>query len=159
MSDSSNSSSGNIIREALPAVLPKHVYSPSDFVPVPAGALRLVETIENGLTIAALDQFQQRTGLPTQRVAKLIRIPPRTLARRREEGHLSAEESDRLVRVSRVFANATNLFGGNIAAAVEWLSRPLLALGGVVPLDFAETETGTYEVERVIQQLVHGVFP
>lgn len=149
-----------MIREALPSFIPRHHYTPADFVPIPAhDVVHLVRTIEDGLPISALERFQKQCGLPMQRVAKLLRIPPRTLARRREEGRLSPEESDRLVRVSRLVADATNLLGGSIASGVEWLSKPLLALGGAIPLVIAETEAGSHEVERVIHQLEHGVFP
>lgn len=139
--------------------LPPRHFTETDFIPVPVGDIvRLVRAIESGLPIAAMERFQQQSGLPMARVAKLIRIPTRTLARRREEGVLTAEESDRLVRVSRLFAAAANLFGGDVASGVEWLSKPLLALGGIIPLDIAETEAGSHEVERVIRQLEHGVF-
>ena len=142
-----------------PPPAPKH-YLVSDFLPVPAHDVgELVRVIEAGLPISDLERFQIESGLPMARLAKLIRVPPRTLARRREEGRLSAEESDRLVRLARLLASATNLFGGDVAAAVAWLSKPLVALGGAVPLNAAETEAGAHEVERVIQQLEHGVFP
>ncbi len=143
----------------LPRPEPKH-YLLSDFLPVPANDVsQLVRVIERGLPVSDLERFQIESGLPMSRIAKLIRIPPRTLARRREEGKLSAEESDRLVRLARLLASATNLFAGDVTAAVAWLAKPLAALGGTVPLEAAETEAGAHEVERVIQQLEHGVFP
>jgi putative toxin-antitoxin system antitoxin component (TIGR02293 family) len=124
-----------------------------------SGLAKLIRQIEQGLPLSALDELQRTTQIPMSRLAQLIRIAPRTLARRREEGRLSAEESDRLVQVSRLFSAATDLFAGNIEAGVEWLTRPLRALGGAIPLDLAQTEVGRHAVERVIQQLEHGVFP
>ena len=136
------------------------VWEPAGFVPTPArNVIDLVRAIEGGLPISALHRFQTESTLPMPRVLRLVRIPARTYARRREEGRLSAEESDRLMRVTRLFASVTTLFGGDVTAAVEWLSKPLRALGGAIPLDIAETETGSHELERVIQQLEHGVFP
>jgi putative toxin-antitoxin system antitoxin component (TIGR02293 family) len=130
-----------------------------DLLPVRAGNFEeLIRLIEAGMPIEALDRFHELTGIPIPRIATLIRIPQRTLARRREEGRLSAEESDRLVRVARLVAAATTLFAGSVPDAVEWLSKPLKALGGAIPFDIAETETGSYEVETVIGQLEHGVF-
>lgn len=130
------------------------------FSPKPANhVVDLVRAIEDGLPMSALDRFQAESTLPMPRVLRLVRIPARTYARRRDEGRLTAEESDRLMRVTRLFSSVTTLFNGDVTAAVEWLSKPLRALGGAIPLDIAETETGSHEVERVIQQLEHGVFP
>src|SRR5215212_1983535 len=135
-------------------------FTKADFIHVVTENLsELLKLIEGGLPMSALEHFQTKTNLPMARVAKLIRIPPRTLARRREEGRLSAEESDRLVRISRLFAATTNLFSGNVADAVDWLSKPLRALGGAVPLEVAETEAGCHAIEQVVMQLEHGVFP
>jgi putative toxin-antitoxin system antitoxin component (TIGR02293 family) len=121
--------------------------------------LDLVQVIEEGLPVSALERFQAESTLPLPRVLKLVRIPERTYARRRVSGRLSAEESDRLVRVGRLFSAASGLFGGDVAATVDWLSKPLAALHRTIPLDVAETEAGSHEVERVIQQLQYGVFP
>jgi len=126
---------------------------------VPEDVLDLVQVIEVGLPVSALELFQAESTLPLPRVLKLVRIPERTYARRRVSGRLSAEESDRLVRVGRLFSAATGLFGGDVAATVDWLSKPLAALHRAIPLDVAETEAGSHEVERVIQQLEYGVFP
>lgn len=131
----------------------------TDLLPVRAHDFAgLIRLIEAGMPMDVVDQFQELSGIPLLRIAKLLRIPPRTLARRREEGRLSAEESDRLVRVARLVAAATTLFAGSVPDAVEWLSKPLAALGGVTPLDVADTEAGSHEVETVIGQLEHGVF-
>ncbi|MEA2491277.1 MAG: hypothetical protein QOH21_3069, partial [Acidobacteriota bacterium] len=135
-------------KPAKPPKAPKFLefisYAPED-------VLDLVRVIEVGLPVSALEWFQAESTLPLPRVLKLVRIPERTYARRRVSGRLSAEESDRLVRVGRLFSAATGLFGGDVAAAVDWLSKPLAALNRATPLDVAETEAGSHEVERVIQ--------
>lgn len=68
------------------------------------------------------------------------------------------EESDRLVRASRIFGRALSLCEGDRDAAKHWLSEPQKALGGTVPLILARTEVGALEVERLIGRLEHGVF-
>jgi putative toxin-antitoxin system antitoxin component (TIGR02293 family) len=71
---------------------------------------------------------------------------------------LQPDESDRLLRVSRVFARAIELFEGDDRAARHWLSTPQRALGGAVPLTLAKTKVGAREVERLVGRLEHGVF-
>jgi uncharacterized protein (DUF2384 family) len=50
------------------------------------------------------------------------------------------------------------LFKGERDAAVEWLTAAQPALAGAVPLDFARTDLGAQEVERLVGRLEHGVF-
>jgi putative toxin-antitoxin system antitoxin component (TIGR02293 family) len=75
-------------------------------------------------------------------------------------GHerLTEEQSARLARLLRLVAAATRLFAGDVTDAVEWLSKPVTALGGAIPFDLADTEAGEHQVETVIGQLEHGVF-
>ena len=75
------------------------------------------------------------------------------------KGQLDPEESDRLLRVSRVFAKTLDLFEGDAEAAKQWFHTPARALGGERPLDFARTDLGTKEVEALIDRLEQGVLP
>lgn len=86
-------------------------------------------------------------------LAELAQIPPRTLARRKEEGRLDPDESDRLLRASRVFGRALALFEGDVDAARTWLSAEQPALGGMAPLELATTDVGAREVENLIGRL------
>jgi putative toxin-antitoxin system antitoxin component (TIGR02293 family) len=97
-------------------------------------------------------------GLSMDEMAGLVQIRPRTLDRRKKEGWLRPEESDRLLRASRVFGRAIALFEGDGEGALGWLSTPQMALGGAVPLEMARTEIGAREVEGLIGRLEHGVF-
>jgi len=98
------------------------------------------------------------SGLPVPVLASLVGIPGRTLARRKAAGRLAPEESERLLRISTVFELAVELFEGDVAAAIDWLTAPKKALGGNAPLAYARTELGAREVEALIGRLEHGVF-
>lgn len=119
----------------------------------------LIERIEKGLPYTALERLQRNTGFTTEQMIDLLQIPKRTLARRKESGRLSAEESDRLVRLARVYAKALHLFGGDIESATDWLVRAQRAFGGTRPIEMIRTDVGAQEVETLIFQLEHGVFP
>ena len=91
-------------------------------------------------------------------MAELVQIKPRTLDRRKNEGRLQPDESDRLLRAAKVFGKAIALFEGDVPFAKEWLSSRQAALGGAVPLEMAKTDVGAREVEDLIGRLEHGVF-
>jgi putative toxin-antitoxin system antitoxin component (TIGR02293 family) len=124
----------------------------------PMDTPQLVERVEEGFTFGELERLRQNMGLSREEMAELVQIKPRTLDRRKKEGRLHPEESDRLLRASRVFGRAIALFEGDIEGALGWLSSPQRALGGAVPLEMARTEIGAGEVEDLIGRLEQGVF-
>jgi putative toxin-antitoxin system antitoxin component (TIGR02293 family) len=119
--------------------------------------IRIYTQLRKGLTYGALERFQRNTRLSGAQVAELIQLPPRTLARRKQTGRLEPEESDRLVRVARVFGRALGLFEGDPDAARHWLSSKQPLLGNLVPLALAGTDVGAVEVEHLVGRLEHGI--
>ena len=70
---------------------------------------------------------------------------------------LSPEESDRVLRLARVAAQAEEVLGGR-EDAVKWLHRPSRSLGGHKPLELVRTDAGSELVVDVLGRLEHGVF-
>ena len=119
--------------------------------------LRIYQNVRRGLSYSAFEHLQRNTGLAARAIGELAQIPARTLARRRGEGRFDPEESDRLVRLARIFGRALELFEGDPAEALRWLSSAQVALGGMVPLDLARTDVGAREVESLVGRLEHGI--
>jgi putative toxin-antitoxin system antitoxin component (TIGR02293 family) len=118
----------------------------------------LHKKVEQGFAFSALLKILRLMALPMQVLADLLFIPPRTLQRRKATGRLEPDESDRLLRLSRVYGRAIELFEGNNRATLEWLQSPLPVLAGASPLSMTKTEPGAHEVERLINRLEYGVF-
>ncbi len=123
-----------------------------------AGPAELIQQLERGFSFKTLQTFESRSGLALSRLAATIGIPERTLARRKVSRRLTPNESERLLRISAIFEDAVDLFEGDVAAAVNWLSTPRKALGDRTPLAYARTEPGAREVENLIGRLEHGIF-
>ncbi len=117
----------------------------------------LVETVRAGVPYKALESVRQAAGLSREEASSLLGIPRRTLARRRKEGRLTVEESDRVYRLAHLMARALEVFGDQ-GKVLRWLRKPNRALGGVVPLSRLDTDAGTREIERILGRLEHGVF-
>ena len=118
----------------------------------------LVKHVEKGLAFSAVEALQEQMNLATKEIARLLDIKFRTFLRRKEAGRLQPAESDRVLRTSRLFARAQDLFDGDREAARGWLMTPQRALGGAIPLEIAKTEVGAREVEKIIGRLEQGVF-
>lgn len=120
-----------------------------------AGVVRMIRA---GFPYRRAASFVRASGLPREVVARFAGIPARTLSRRAIQGRLQPDESDRLLRASRVLEMAVDLFEGDMVAARNWLQAPQAALHGESPLDFASTDLGAREVENLIGRLEHGIF-
>lgn len=118
----------------------------------------LLKLIQKGFAWKTLQRFVHNTGFTMEQVADLVAIPKRTLARRKADGRLTAEESDRLLRAARIYSRALELFDGDRDAATGWLTDRNIALGGVSPLDYARTELGADEVENLVGRIEYGIF-
>jgi putative toxin-antitoxin system antitoxin component (TIGR02293 family) len=121
-------------------------------------AARIVRLVRAGFPYSRLAKLQKATGMPWEKMARFVAIPQRTLTRRQSEGRLHADESDRVLRASRIFEMAVDLFEGDAKSATQWLESPQVGLGGEVPFEFASTDIGAREVENLITRLEHGVF-
>ena len=123
-----------------------------------ANNLKLAEAVESGLSYESFERLGRLTGLPIEQLRAAIRIPPRTLARRKLSNRLSCEESDRLVSLSRLLTLTFQLFDGDVGASLRWFTEPNRGLGGISPIEVSATETGSREIENLIGRLEHGVF-
>lgn len=117
----------------------------------------LLKRLDEGLAYAAFEKLKSRLGVSSNELADATLITQRTLARRKKVGRMQPDESDRLVRMARVFSRAIGLYGGNEDLARAWMMRPRHALGGPSPFEMARTEVGAREVEKLIHQIEHGV--
>lgn len=117
----------------------------------------LIEAITLGLPAELVRELARRLEVSLETVAGLLRLTPRTLQRRLEEGRLELNESERLWELGRLFFRATEVLESE-QGADEWFKSPLQALGGATPLLLARTAVGRRELENILGRIEHGVF-
>jgi putative toxin-antitoxin system antitoxin component (TIGR02293 family) len=74
-----------------------------------------------------------------------------------EHKPLSTEESERVVRLARVFAEAKHVLGSEAKARL-WLQKPNRTLRGETPLHLLDTDIGANAVFDELGPIEHGVF-
>lgn len=82
-------------------------------------------------------------------LSQLLGISLHTLKKRKRLGVFTQPESDRIVRLVRLFDLAVQVFEGEAEARL-WLKTPNDTLGGESPLEYASTETGARRVEEIL---------
>jgi putative toxin-antitoxin system antitoxin component (TIGR02293 family) len=114
----------------------------------------LARIVDRGIRLAVLG-YVQKAGFSKQEIERLI-IPARTWRHRKVKREpLSIEESDRVVRLTRIQALAEDVFG-DAGKANRWLREKLGILGGKSPLETARTEAGARLVEQLLAKIDWG---
>jgi putative toxin-antitoxin system antitoxin component (TIGR02293 family) len=118
----------------------------------------LAELVRKGLPAGSLIVLGEKLDLKNTALSKKLGIPQRTLTRRlSQHSRLTSAESDRTVRLARVYATAVEMIG-NADKAAQWLRTPNRALGGEVPIDQLDTDLGSKEVENILGRIAYGVY-
>ena len=121
-------------------------------------SLELTDLIRKGLPAGSLLILGQKLDLKNAALSQKLGIPQRTLTRRlSKHSRLTAAESDRTVRLARMYATAVEMIGNDEKAA-KWLVTPNRALGGDLPIDQLDTDLGAKEVENILGRIAHGVY-
>ena len=116
-----------------------------------------INRIHAGLSFRAVQNLQKALDIPLEKLASVLGMSRATLHRRKIQGKIDKEESEKLVRYQRLLANAEDVFG-DAASAREWLTHKQTGLRNAVPLEFARTEIGAREVENLLGRIEYGVY-
>ncbi|MFZ1202015.1 MAG: antitoxin Xre/MbcA/ParS toxin-binding domain-containing protein [Desulfobacterales bacterium] len=146
--------------EAFPG-LPGEV-SDSEYFHIPVvrrakNSEELIATLKQGLPVSNFWGLAKAMGITIDDLCEVTGIALRTLRRRKQDGRLTPQESERVYRVANVFNGAVTVFGDAVSAS-SWMREPLVALSGRTPLDYCGTEIGAREVEDILGRILHGDF-
>jgi putative toxin-antitoxin system antitoxin component (TIGR02293 family) len=120
--------------------------------------LQLDSIARNGIHSRVAIALGQRLEISQDSLSELISIPKRTLHRKVErEETLKQDESERVLRIGRLYRRASQVFEDS-KQATKWFSSKPKALGGKTPLELMKTEFGARLVEDLLGRIEHGVF-
>lgn len=122
-----------------------------------ADGIMLMGQIDQGLEGAVASRIVSWAHITQAELQRMTGIPGTTFSRGLKK-RFTAEQSERLVRFIRVMDRSVELFEGDKDAARQWLNQPVRALGNKTPAELVVSETGAYEVLKLITRLEHGVY-
>ncbi len=123
----------------------------------PKTEFELIALVRRGVPYRALAKAKTALDVTTDDLSRFLHLKKRTLARRRGEQRLTADESERLVRLARVAARAEEVLGDR-ASALRWIRKPNRALGNASPIELLDTDLGLEAVLTTLGRIEHGVF-
>jgi len=123
---------------------------------LPEDRLALVRMIQSGLSYDAVEGTAAAIGIGMKELALCGVIPVRTLSHSRRTGYFSAAQSNRVMRLIRVWRHARGTFG-DADKARTWMNRPTRPLGGRKPAELLDTDEGARLVEELLGRIDHGI--
>ncbi|MGL4612493.1 MAG: type II RES/Xre toxin-antitoxin system antitoxin [Shewanella sp.] len=120
----------------------------------------LCDAINHGFSIDVVNRFAEAVSIPVTNLVQYAGLSRATFARRvkDKEHRLKPNESEAFARMIRMYEAATLMLGGDKGDAIQWLNEPAVALNGKRPIDLMGSESGTFDVIRLINRLMHGVY-
>ena len=141
----------------LPAQHIAMLIGPPSFYDRVHSDMDLMNFSQNGLKSSSIKHLARNASLKEVEVQTLLGIPDRTYGRRLESGHLSKQESDRLIMLAQAFALAIDVLGGAQKAKL-WLMTENTALGEIKPIDILGNYLGCMKVIELINRIKFGIY-
>src|SRR6266516_3189679 len=101
----------------------------------------MIRRIQKGLPFSDLKALQDSIDMPFEQLAAKLAISRSTLQRRKANGRLSTDESDKVMRFARLLKHATDVFG-HIDQARRCPNNPQNSLARAIPFEHAAPEIG-----------------
>ena len=105
----------------------------------------LIEQIHRGLPYKTLESVMERMEMEMAFVIAFLGVTARTLQRRQTENVLTREESDRVVRLAKLYERTVKVLG-DPSEARAWLHHRNITLGSKTPLEVMDTVIGEARV-------------
>ena len=117
----------------------------------------LIEQIHRGLPYKTLESVMERMEMEMAFVIAFLGVTARTLQRRQTENVLTREESDRVVRLAKLYERTVKVLG-DPSEARAWLHHRNITLGSKTPLEVMDTVIGEARVHALLGRIEQGVY-
>lgn len=112
----------------------------------------------NKISLDVISKLSKELELNEQKTYSLVNISSSTISRRKKEGKgLKPDEAGRIYRIAAIISLAESTLGEH-ERSIRWLKTPAKFLGGALPLELLETESGADEVRKLLLRIEHSVY-
>ena len=117
-----------------------------------------IRRIESGATVPHVMKLIKKSRYHSEPVRPTAGLSTSTLAERKKRGRFNSIESERVLRIEKVFNLAVDVFDGNTQAARDWLMATVSEFDGTAPFEMLKTDVGTEAVMTLLHRIDHGMF-
>ena len=116
-----------------------------------------IEAIDAGIPAEVYAALKNELKASDKSLSKPLWISISTIRRRKHAGRFKSDESERIVRIVRLFELAKDVLGDPKDAAL-WMQEKSIPLGMETPLEHAKTEPGGLEVEALLNRIRYTIY-
>ncbi len=116
-----------------------------------------INRIREGIPKAALDHLAAIIGFSGAEMAGIVHTSDRTLRRYSPDQKLTADQSERIVELAKLYARGAEVFD-SLELFKTWMSTPIDALGAKRPNEFLDTSMGIDLLMDELGRIEHGIF-
>jgi putative toxin-antitoxin system antitoxin component (TIGR02293 family) len=117
----------------------------------------VISCLRQGFPFETVNFVLENTCVSRKDLSNILHISTRQLNRYHNEDRLSAEQSNFLYELSRLYVRGEDVFGDRHTFE-NWLQRPQMALGMEVPLQLLDTSEGFRMVSDLLSQIEYGFY-
>ena len=117
----------------------------------------LIKQIQQGLPYKTVENVMATTAISLALLRQLLGVTERTLQRRQTQKVLTKAESNRIVRLAKLFERTAKVLGDR-EAAKAWLHHPNITLGNKTPIEMMDDPISEERVYAVLGRIEHGVY-
>ena len=120
------------------------------------GRAHAIKAVREGLPVEVYAALKTKMNVTDKALSKALGISERTILRRKREGRFKLVESERIMRLVRLYDLAKSVLE-DLDNAVGWLQQKNVSLGMETPLEYADTELGGREVEELLYRIEYNL--
>lgn len=117
----------------------------------------VIALVREGLPYKAFEHLSEALEMTVGDLAAILSIPRSNVTRRKSEGRLKRDESEKALRLGRTAVRAEEVLG-SMEKAYRWLRAPNQALGGKRPIEMLDVDLGAQKVEDILGRIDYGVY-
>ncbi|MGR3317756.1 MAG: type II RES/Xre toxin-antitoxin system antitoxin [Candidatus Anammoxibacter sp.] len=112
--------------------------------------------VRNGISYDLFEQIKNEIETSLKEISENLKINAKTLDRRKKEAKLNPVETEKILRLEKVFNKALDVFEDK-NDSIKWLKEKNVHLGDVSPISLCDTEPGGNEAFNLLGRIEHGV--
>ncbi|MDP4264007.1 MAG: DUF2384 domain-containing protein [Bacteroidota bacterium] len=122
-----------------------------------SGDADLVDLSRKGIRKSSLKSLSNYLGITMEALSGILHSSHRNIQRKDDNELLDVYKSGQAIEIAQVISKCLDIFGTK-EKMQQWLSSPLISLGGRKPIDLLDTSFGIRMIFNVLNRLEQGVY-
>ena len=116
-----------------------------------------IDFIRLGISKTSLEHLKKKINQDYDTLAKLFSVTRATLINKKGKSKFSSAVSEKILNLADLYSFGYNVFE-NRENFNSWMETPNRTLGGIAPIEIADTHYGILEIKNLVGRIEQGVY-